>query len=98
VKKIPLAEIVAAFLNAATGISPTTIEQSAAYINGWQKVLKGDKRLVVTAAGAAQKAADLILGEDFFMASEGVEETEKPLVPDASSANENDRPALPDCF
>jgi len=36
--------------------SPPTIEQSAAYIENWTKILKGDKRLVVTAAGAAQKS------------------------------------------
>lgn len=31
---------------------------------------RGDKRFVVTAAGAAQKAADGILGGDFFVTSE----------------------------
>lgn len=51
----------AAFLNASAGISPPTIEQSASYIDNWRKKLKGDKRLVVHAAGAAQKAADWIL-------------------------------------
>jgi len=51
-----------AFLNASAGISVPTIEQSASYIEHWQKALKGDKRLVVSAAGAAQKAADWILG------------------------------------
>ena len=60
-----IAEMGAAFLAAAAGISPPTIEQSAAYIAGWQRTLKGDKRLVVSAAGAAQKAADWILGEQF---------------------------------
>ena len=61
-----VAEMGAAFLSAAAGISPPTIEQSAAYINGWKKTLKTDKRVVVAAAGAAQKAADWILGEHFF--------------------------------
>ena len=64
-----VAEISAAFLCAACGISPPTIEQSAAYLQGWLKVLKGDKRLVVSAAGAAQKSCDLILGEQFATAS-----------------------------
>ena len=50
---------------AAAGISPPTIEQSAAYLQNWINVLKGDKRLVVSAAGAAQKAADLMLGTSF---------------------------------
>lgn len=60
-----VAEMGAAFLCAASGISPPTIEQSASYLQSWINVLKGDKRLVVGAASAAQKAADLILGEDF---------------------------------
>ena len=66
-----VAEISAAFLCANCGISPQTIEQSAAYLQGWIKVLKGDKRLVVSAAGAAQKSADLILGEVFTSAANG---------------------------
>ena len=66
-----VAEIFAAFLRANCGISPQTIEQSAAYLQGWIKVLKGDKRLVVSAAGAAQKSADLILGEVFTSAANG---------------------------
>jgi antirestriction protein ArdC len=57
-----IAEMGAAFLCAASGISPSTIEQSAAYLRGWIEALKGDKRLVVTAASAAQKASDHILG------------------------------------
>lgn len=41
-------------------IVPATVENSAAYIGGWIKTLKGDKRLAVVAAGAAQRAADWI--------------------------------------
>ena len=55
----------AAFLAATAGISPPTIEQSAAYLDNWCKALKGDKRLVVKAAGTAQKSADWILGTSF---------------------------------
>lgn len=65
-----IAEMGAAFLCAASGISPPTIEQSASYLQGWIKVLKGDKRMVVGAAGAAQKAADWILGENFHEANQ----------------------------
>lgn len=57
-----VAEMGAAFLCAVAGISPPTIEQSAAYIAGWRKKLKDDKRLVVAAAGAGQRAADWIRG------------------------------------
>lgn len=58
-----VAEMGAAFLAAAAGISQATIGQSAAYIDGWRKKLSTDPKLVVHAAGAAQRAADWILGE-----------------------------------
>ena len=60
-----VAEMSAAFLAAAAGISEPTIEASASYLDNWSRQLKGDKRLVVNAAGAAQKAADWILGTKF---------------------------------
>ncbi len=60
-----VAEMSSAFLCATAGISPPTIEQAAAYLDGWIRALKGDKRLVVSAAGAAQKSADWILGTTF---------------------------------
>ena len=53
----------AAFLCGHVGIRPAVIENQAAYLNGWLKQLKEDKRLVISAAGAAQKAADWIRGE-----------------------------------
>lgn len=56
------AEFASAFLAAACGISPPTIEQSASYIDHWRKRLKGNKKLVVQAAGAGQKAADWVMG------------------------------------
>lgn len=60
-----VAEMGSAFLCAAAGISPPTIEQSAAYIDGWRKRLQDDKKLVVQAAGQGQRAADHILGVTF---------------------------------
>lgn len=60
-----VAEFGSAFLCAAAGISPATIEQSAAYIDGWRKRLQDDKKLVVQAAGLGQRAADHILGVTF---------------------------------
>lgn len=56
-----VAEMASAFLCAHCHIETATIENSAAYIQGWIKALKGDKKLAVTAAGAAQKAANFIL-------------------------------------
>jgi antirestriction protein ArdC len=60
-----VAEFGAAFLCGHTGIVQQTVEQSAAYIGGWLKALKNDKRLAVYAAAQAQKAADYILGIAF---------------------------------
>ncbi len=57
-----VAEMAAAFLCGEVGIKPAVIENQAAYIGGWLKQLKNDKKLVIAAAGAAQKAADWIRG------------------------------------
>jgi antirestriction protein ArdC len=58
-----IAEMVAAMLCGFAGISPHTLENSAAYLQSWLRVLKSDSRMVVMAASAAQKAADYILGK-----------------------------------
>jgi antirestriction protein ArdC len=57
-----VAEMGASFLAGITGIATTTLPNSAAYLASWLKALKNDKKLLVTAAAQAQKAADLILG------------------------------------
>lgn len=54
-----VAELGAAFLCADFGIE-NTIESSAAYISGWLKALKNDKKLIVEASQKAQKAADFL--------------------------------------
>ena len=41
-----------------------TFRNSTAYINGWLHALKGEKNLIVSAAGKAQKAVNLILQLD----------------------------------
>jgi len=56
-----VAEFCASMLCATANIEQQTIENSAAYIQGWLKVLKDDKKLAIVAAGQAQKAADYIL-------------------------------------
>lgn len=56
-----VAEIAAAFLGYETGISPKIINNQAAYVQGWLDALRADKKLIVLASGAAQKAADYIL-------------------------------------
>ncbi len=57
-----VAECGAAFLCAEGGISPSTIENSAAYLASWIKKLKSEPRWIVEAAAQASKAADLVLG------------------------------------
>lgn len=58
------AEIGSAMIAARVGIVPPNIEQSAAYVAGWLRALRNDKKLVVSAASRAQRAADWILGEN----------------------------------
>lgn len=60
-----VAEMGAAFLAGHTGIAPATLENSASYLASWIKVLKGDPKLIVSAAAQAQRAADLVLGVTF---------------------------------
>lgn len=60
-----VAEMGAAMLAGHAGIEHATIERSAAYIRSWITALQGDSKLVVQAAGQAQKAADLVLGTTF---------------------------------
>lgn len=55
-----IAEIGSSFLCGVCDISHRTIDNSAAYINGWLRKLKNDKKLIIQASGKAQKAADYI--------------------------------------
>lgn len=58
-----IAEMGAAQLCAIAGISQETIDNSAAYINGWLNVLKNDQQLLIQASQKAQLAADYVLGK-----------------------------------
>jgi antirestriction protein ArdC len=60
-----LAEMGASYLNAQAGIVETVIDNSAAYIASWLGRLKEDRKLVVSAAAAAQRASDWILGKTY---------------------------------
>jgi antirestriction protein ArdC len=57
-----VAEMGAALLCAEAGISCATLENQAAYVAGWLKVLEEDSRAVIIAAAQAQRAVDRILG------------------------------------
>lgn len=56
-----VAELSSAFLQAECGIESAQ-DNSAAYLASWVRTLKEDPRAIVVAAGAAQRAADLVLG------------------------------------
>ena len=58
-----VAEIVAAALVNHAGLETShSFRNSAAYIQNWLTVLQNDKRFIVSAAGKAEKAVNLILG------------------------------------
>ena len=65
-----VAEMTSAFLCGVSGISPATLSNSAAYLQGWIRKLRGDSRLLVSAASHAQKASDYILGKSQASESE----------------------------
>jgi antirestriction protein ArdC len=51
----------AAYLCGITGIEKRTIDNSAAYIAGWIKQLRDQRKLIIHAAAQAQRACDYIL-------------------------------------
>ena len=59
-----VAEITAATILNTCGIeTPSSFRNSAAYIDNWLRAIRGDNRLIVSAAGKAEKAVSLILGD-----------------------------------
>lgn len=70
-----VAELGAAFLCAATGISAEPRADHAQYLASWLKALKNDKSFLFSAASQSQKALDFILGFSIEL-SETTEEEE----------------------
>jgi antirestriction protein ArdC len=60
-----IAELGSAFLCGYADIVNRTIDNSAAYLEGWLKQFQNDRTLIVYAAAQAQKAADFVLGRTF---------------------------------
>src|SRR5262249_41522586 len=58
-----IAEMGSAMLCGVAGIEHSTLDNSAAYLRGWVNRLRGDSRLVISAASAAQRASDYIRRE-----------------------------------
>jgi len=61
-----VAEFTSAFCCATISLDNSVIEDSASYIDGWLRVLRGDPKAAVIAAAQAQRAADLIRGVNYF--------------------------------
>lgn len=61
-----VAELTSAFVCGSQGFASVARDDHASYLASWIRVLRNDSKAFVTAASAAQKAADLILsaGED----------------------------------
>jgi antirestriction protein ArdC len=65
-----IAELGASMLCGVSGISPRVLDNSASYLHSWIARLRGDSRLIISAASAAQKASDFILGKAAHVADE----------------------------
>lgn len=57
-----VAEMTSAMLCGVAGIDAGTLDNAAAYIEGWRSVLGRDPKIVVQAASLAQRAADHVRG------------------------------------
>ena len=67
-----IAEMGSAYLCGKAGILDETADNTAAYLDGWRALIKADRRAVVLAAAAAQKAVD------YITPAPAVEEPEQP--------------------
>ncbi len=73
-----VAEMTAVFLCNESGIeNETTTNNSVAYLMSWLRSFKNDPKMIVTAAGRAQKAADFILGTETKYRDPEKEKTDK---------------------
>ncbi len=69
-----IAEMAASFLCAEAGILDKVQDNATAYVQHWAAVLGKEPRMIIEAAGLAQKAADYILGTTFSKDGEGASE------------------------
>ena len=58
-----VAELGAAFICADLGLIPATMDDHAAYVENWLRVLKTDKKAIFTAASSASKAHGYIMAK-----------------------------------
>ena len=60
-----VAEMGGCYLKSYAGIPIEELPNSAAYINGWLEVFKGDRRFIMKASSRAQHAVEYILGNGY---------------------------------
>lgn len=76
-----VAELGSAFLCAYLGLAEEPREDHAQYLANWLRVLKGDKKFIVTAASLAQKGVEhlrVLAGEPSVKETEDSDEAETP--------------------
>lgn len=69
-----VAEMTASFLSAECGILDKVQDNSTAYVQHWVAKLNNEPRMIIEAAGLAQKATDYILGTTFDKKEEEADE------------------------
>ena len=74
-----VADISAAILGALLGLPEAQLDNHAAYVANWVKVLKNDKNAILTAASKADEAVDYIVGFGQATATRMVEH-DRPLL------------------
>ncbi len=77
-----IAEMGSAYLSSFTGIEHKSMESTVAYIQGWLRKLRNDKRFIVQASGQAQRAVDFIINQPAPASAETEE------VPESASENQ----------
>jgi antirestriction protein ArdC len=75
-----VAEMGSAYLSRFAGILPNEIENTVAYLDNWLGVFKKDKRFLITAAGQAQRAVDMVLSSKEEESKEEVDESKEASV------------------
>jgi antirestriction protein ArdC len=73
-----VAELASAMVGARLGFDTALIEHHAAYLEDWLRVLKGDRKALLTAASKAQQACNYLVPES--VESEDDEQREEPVL------------------
>lgn len=61
-----VAQMFSAFMMSECGMNiPAQMDNTAAYVQSWISTFKDDPKMLITAAGLAQKAADYVLGRSY---------------------------------